>query len=135
MLILDLMQVHLTFLSLFLSPLGNNLLFRSELVPIHEWRVYLPQPSHRSIPLKSGRGLAQVLDSITLVHCKVEARYVPLQVLIISFISWTWSCVHMPFAFMHMLHLIPSSFLHAWFPYIFFHSIHEFLPKIRQHNS
>ena len=88
------MQVHLIFLFLSLtcilffstwspggewalSPLRNNLLLKFELVPIHEWSVYFPRPSHLSIPFKFGRGLAQVLDSIALAHCKVDARYAP----------------------------------------------------------
>ena len=66
-----------------LSPLGNNLLLRSELVPIHEWWVYFPWPSHWIVLLRFGRGLAQVLDSIALAHCELEARFVYLQVIII----------------------------------------------------
>ena len=89
-----------------LSPLGNNLLLRSELIHIHEWWVYFPRPSHRSISLKFGRELAQVLDSTALAHCKLEARYVPLQVLMIILLSWTWSYMHILYALMNMLHII-----------------------------
>ena len=100
------MQVHLTFLffSFFnlhlthlylvpegewpLSPLGNNLLLKSELVHIHEWRVYFSRPLHRPIPFKSGWGMAQVLDSTALVHYDVEPQYISLQVLIIFSFSY-----------------------------------------------
>ena len=65
-----------------LSPLGNSLLFWSELVPIHEWRVYFPWPSHRSIPLKSGQGLAHTSSvlSASWVYAMphMVAQYVPL---------------------------------------------------------
>ena len=110
LLILDFMQVHLTFISLSLtyilifctwsprgewplSSLGNSLLLRSKFIPIHKWRVYFLQPSHHSIPLKSGQGLAQVLDSTSLAHYKVEARYVSLQVLIFFF-SFPYMIMH-----------------------------------------
>ena len=97
MLVLDFMQVYLTlFISFFnllldLAPLylvpggewpfsllGNSLLFRSELVPIHEWRIYFPWPSHWSISLKTGQGLAQALHSTALAPLRVEAQYVSL---------------------------------------------------------
>ena len=66
-----------------LSSLGNSLLFRSKLISIHKWRICFPRPSYRSIPFKSGQGLAQALDSTVLAYCELEAQYVPLQVLII----------------------------------------------------
>ena len=130
-----LMQVHLTFLSLSLtcnlnfcswsfggewplSPLGNSLLLRTELVPIHECWVYFPRPSHWPIPLKSGQGLAQVilLDSTGLAHYEVDAQYVPLQVLVILLFilvhNYAWTC------YMHLCTCYISYFqifLYAWF--------------------
>ena len=99
------MQVHLIFLSLSLtcnlnfctwssggewplSPLGNSLLLKTELIPIHDLQVYFPRLSHLHIPLKSIQGLAQVilLDSTTLAHYEVEAWHLLLQVLVILFI-------------------------------------------------
>ena len=68
-----------------LSPLGNSLLLKSELVPIHKWRVYFSRPSHLFISLKSVQGLAQVLDNTALAHYEVKARY-PLTVLIPFFL-------------------------------------------------
>ena len=127
MIILDIIQLHLTFF-LFLSltcilliytqspggewpisSLGNSLLFRTELVLIQDYQVYVPRLSHRSIPLKSSQWLAQVLDSTALAHCEVGAWYVPLQVLIISFISWIKSCISMLYAPIHMLHISLSN--------------------------
>ena len=92
--ILYLSFLYLHLASLYLVPwrwmtyftTSNSLLFRSKLIPIYGWWVYFPRPLHRSIPLKSGWGLTQALDSTALTHCEVEARYVSLQVLIISFI-------------------------------------------------
>ena len=49
-----------------LSPLGNSLLLRSELVPIQDCGVYFPRRSYRLIPLKSIQRLAQVLDCTAL---------------------------------------------------------------------
>ena len=66
-----------------LSPLDNSLLFKTELIPIQDCRVYFSQRSHRRIPLKSVQGLAQILDSTALAHASwvytmphVVARYV-----------------------------------------------------------
>ena len=95
---------HLTFISSFtcilllctwsprgewpLSPLGNSLLLRSGLIPIHEWWVYFPRLSYQSIPLNFSRELIQVLDNTAMAHYKVEARYVSLQVLIVYSFSY-----------------------------------------------
>ena len=99
--------MHLTFLSLSLtyklnfctwfsggewplSPLGNSLLLKTELVHIHDCRVYFSRLSHWHIPLKSIQELAQVilLDSTALAHYEAVARHNPLQVLVISFILY-----------------------------------------------
>ena len=63
--------------------LGNSLLFRTELVPIKECRVYFPRPPHRSIPLNFNPGLAQVswnsyhnMIFINALHYKFFATWV-----------------------------------------------------------
>ena len=68
-----------------LTPLGNNLLLRSELVPMQDCRIYFPWRSYLLIPLKSVQGLAQVLVITALTHTSwvyamphVVAWYVPL---------------------------------------------------------
>ena len=85
-----------------LSFLGDSLLLRFEFVPMHEWRVYFSWPSHRSIPLKSVRGLAQIIDSTALAHCEEEARYVSFCKVLTSF----FILGHDHDKFMHMLHII-----------------------------
>ena len=119
-----LMQVHLTFLSLSLTwnlifytwsprdewpllPLGNSLLLRTKLVPIHEWQTYFSRSLYRSIPLKSGLGLAQVLDSTAgSVRPFASSYYL--------FHSCISSCVNMPLMLMHMPNILLLSILHAW---------------------
>ena len=103
-----------------LPPLGNSLLFMTELVPIQDCQVYFPQRFHQLIPLKFIQGLAQVLDCTTLAHASwvyamphVVVWYVPLasSYSLLLFLGYNHACecsIHLCICL-----IIPQSYLHA----------------------
>ena len=123
-----LMQLHLTFLSLSitcnlifytwslggewpLSPLGNSCFSRPSLFLYMSVRFTFPNPHTGLFSLNLVRDWPKFLDNTTLVHYEVEARYIPLQLLIVFLHSWLWSCMHMLYVLMHMLDILLSNII------------------------